>query len=369
MKRIRKALKLVGIWCLILVGAGLVAEVILRIIPQKEGSNVKYTVIDEFGIWREPDQTVYFKSKCYKAKDIPINSYGMRGGKIGKKSKRRIGFFGDSMLEGLQVEEGDHFVNKLNALFAELEILNFGIRSTGTTAQLENLKFHQPKLDLDAVYLFFYPANDIRNNSMKLEKKMNGGNRGYLPHFVQENGEFTLDKNYSKQQKLQWLKRSRVINLLNDLRHDIRKKRAKKSTGYPWVYDVFRRNMGEDWQEAHMFTIHSLLELKNYCDSEEIELTVVILPSINELLTREEIAEHHEGYAELMEFSLPHQHYRKQLNKLGIRYLDFTSYMKIQSRKIRMSYPYIAFECDGHYDQTGHAMLADYLASDSMFSL
>ena len=235
--RWKKVIKLFAVWIGLLFIFGLIFEIILRI-KSEDNNTVEHEITAEFGLWRKANQSVETKKECYHAKDILINSFGMRGSEP-KAGKKKIAYFGDSMLEGFQVSDSVHFLGKLNIKSDSIEHLNFGINSIGPTSQYFIYRHFSELFEFEKVVFCIYLGNDLLNSSLELETEVNGGNRGYLPHFrFMEDGSIRPDKDYSSLKKLSFLKKSRVLKKLNELRHEIRKKRlAKNLTAafIPWT--------------------------------------------------------------------------------------------------------------------------------------
>ena len=112
---------------------------------------------------------------------VRINSRGWRD--VDRPVKRgedtvRIAVLGDSFTEALQVPAGQAFPavleRELNrcAAFGDrtVEVLNFGVSGFGTAQQLLTLRHRVWAYDPQVVLLAFFPANDVVNNSPRLER-------------------------------------------------------------------------------------------------------------------------------------------------------------------------------------------------------
>ena len=102
------------------------------------------------------------------------------------------------MVEALQVPVEQRFTELTEATLnankclgaARTEVLNFGISGDGTAQELLILRHQRLAVLPDLVVLFVMTANDIRNNSEKLE------NDDGRPYFVLENGGLVLDNSF-----------------------------------------------------------------------------------------------------------------------------------------------------------------------------
>jgi hypothetical protein len=106
---------------------------------------------------------------------IKTNSLGYIGDEYAIEKPRdtvRIAVFGDSIVEGLQVNYYENF-NKIleNALNAsgscgkKYEVMNFGVGGTGTFLQYQGYKKIASKFDPDIIFLFFH--EDYEDNLAK----------------------------------------------------------------------------------------------------------------------------------------------------------------------------------------------------------
>lgn len=79
----------------------------------------------------------------------------------------RVGFFGDSYVESVQVPLDDVFFRRLAQGEASLEAFGFGISGWGTLQAFEAWKVLAPRYDLDAAYYVFV-ENDPGDNSIEV---------------------------------------------------------------------------------------------------------------------------------------------------------------------------------------------------------
>jgi hypothetical protein len=111
---------------------------------------------------------------------VSINHDGMRDREHAyqkPKDTLRIAFIGDSFTEAEQVPMEDDFVSVTEQRLAhcprlhgmKVETMNFGCDSYGTAQELATLRRYVWKYSPDIVVLTFFPGNDLRNNSIKLE--------------------------------------------------------------------------------------------------------------------------------------------------------------------------------------------------------
>ncbi len=96
------------------------------------------------------------------------NTAGFRTREIEAKRRpgtRRVLFYGDSFTEGVGVSDGHRFTDLLETLIPDTEVLNFGVRATGTDQQLLFFRERPADLDYDLVVIGLYTGDVKRNNS------------------------------------------------------------------------------------------------------------------------------------------------------------------------------------------------------------
>lgn len=200
----------------------------------------------------------------------------------------RILILGDSFVEALQLPiEGSFWYLLQEDLtpclpppWSSVEVINFGVSGTGTGQQLLKLR-HQRGFDYspDIVLLALFPGNDIRNNSLALEKS------AYLPYFQLAGGELVLSTEFRDGFLSRWVRPtklyrgwirfrgwSRLAQLVNRLPviWRTRKRRAaaasrgelaNQEAGIDGA-DVFREPRNETWRQAWDVT-EALIEQMN----------------------------------------------------------------------------------------------------------
>ncbi len=132
---------------------------------------------------------------------VRINSRGLRDREhaIPKPAGTyRIAILGDSYAEALQVDLEKTFWARLaeplqRCAFAgarEVEMVNFGVSGFGTGQELLLLRERAWQYEPDMVLLAFFPGNDVRNNSRRIE------NQKGRPYFALKDGRLELDTGF-----------------------------------------------------------------------------------------------------------------------------------------------------------------------------
>lgn len=131
----------------------------------------------------------------FQGRQIPIeiNSYGYRDEEWSRPKPpgvSRIGVLGDSFIEGFQVQSHELLTSVLEQLLNVqcqgspiIEVLNFGNSGFGTAEEYETFRHRAIPLDPDYVLLFFYPSNDLFDNSSELGVEAAG-----LYYFLDDDG-------------------------------------------------------------------------------------------------------------------------------------------------------------------------------------
>lgn len=169
------------------------------------------------------------------AAEIRTNSAGFRDREHSLAKPEdvlRVAVLGDSYVEAFQVSQDEMFGSVLeeelnSRQFAgdrKVEVLSFGVSGFGTAQELLMLRHHVWQFDPDIVLLAFLPANDLRNNSSRLESQQ------LRPVFEIEDDELVLDNSFRNEppylyamsdsfRRKTWLiNSSRVLQVIQSIR-------------------------------------------------------------------------------------------------------------------------------------------------------
>lgn len=151
----------------------LVAEAVLRVAKINNLSSIR--VVRGKGILRVPGAPYVWRKEGFS--EGRFNSHGFRDYERTLSKPPgvfRIGVFGDSYTEALQVPLEDSFPALLEKMLnnassgRRYEVLNFGQSGFGTADEYSRWLNYGLKYHLDLVVVAFYPGNDVRNNSQAL---------------------------------------------------------------------------------------------------------------------------------------------------------------------------------------------------------
>ncbi len=127
------------------------------------------------GFWGRPNlRNQHYSKDCFDIQGINKNNFGVRDEKdyfIEKTPGRlRIAVLGDSMIEGFQVGNYEHFSVLLQKLLGEkVEVLNFAHSGYGTIHEYLAYVHKVRKFKPDIVLLAILPFNDIKDNHSLLQ--------------------------------------------------------------------------------------------------------------------------------------------------------------------------------------------------------
>ena len=321
-----------------------------------------YKVYQQWGI---PARPVLFDSNGYRPADA--KRFGA--------SVRKIGFFGDSYVEGLQVHDSETFPRLIEATMKQegqnVACLNFGVGGTGTYHHYLRYLTVSEQTHLDDVVLCFLPQNDVLNNHERLGKPFGLPN---APYPVIQGGVFT-DKR-AEQDTTQINRRvgllratigtsfvaTGIYRLVRLLAIDGRKRKADVWKMRSSWLGVYGEPFNEDWREAWELTEAVLLRFTKAVKAKNGRLTLLIVADSLQLadpsLLKPDIAAAYD-------FEYPNERLRKFCEQHGIVCLDSLPFFLEQ--KPTLEYPYFSWEYDGHYSKIGHQTMADFLTSTGRF--
>ncbi len=308
---------------------------------------------------------------------IEVNSRGFRDVEWSSSrhpGKRRIAVLGDSFTEAMQVSASAVFSRRMESLLLErcpggqeYEVLNFGVSGFGTGQELETLRQVALELQPDLVLFYFYPSNDLYDNSRELDVEPN------RLHFeLSDEGElvrlpFTINDNVVKR----WLRHhSRTYLFLRErllqvaaarsaldvlgavqpqaLPEDKEARRAVRAV----QNNRYRVPLSAPLERSWELTKALLAEARASSQARGAQFGVVVIPNIEEITDRS---------TELVQLG-PGQDLQQSLEKagelcaeLGLHCLRLVEVFRDAGLPIERFY----FLDDGHWTATGHEVVAE----------
>lgn len=241
------------------------SEVAIRLLyPQH--TTIKWIPDSTVGKRLSPNQKGAFASPTGEyVTQIEVNSAGFRDSEHALQKSEgvyRILILGDSFVENFQVNLENTFFKQLERNLKipdkKLEIIALGQGDTGTTEQYLNLKEIGIKYNPDLVVHIFFTGNDVKNNSLVLNKDP------HRPYFeIQDESLKPMPFIPRSENKIKdYLKSNfRIVEFLLDTKGKL-VQRANKSTDYPIDYHVYDKNYNRDYKNAWEVTKKLILETK-----------------------------------------------------------------------------------------------------------
>ncbi|MBM4328122.1 MAG: hypothetical protein FJ118_13280 [Deltaproteobacteria bacterium] len=354
--------------------AFLLAEVLLRIFPiQGAYFRIPNKPNDAVGFTRFPGQKASFRTSCYETTHIEFNSAGFRDREWPEPGAPSIAVLGDSFMEALEVPLEVTTADILEKLTG-VPVLNTGVSSYGTVAQLFVYKTFLARYRPQAVILFFFTENDVKDNSCVLT-------RLYGESIMQPCGDIsegsvrwrtTYDEAGPRDTSIlrALIKRSCLTCLLSYrlLKYDV-VNRARHGE-LDFLYNSYREKPPEQfrkaWEDGWTITKEAILQLNREVRSHGGKLLIVAVPSSYSV-----VHDWKKVFQEGTRLDQPPDDFdplmgEKWLERLGrennIAALNlapvFLEYRDRQSLKD----PYLWYSCDGHWNPVGHFLVANVVA-------
>ena len=255
-----------------LVIAWLLAEGLLRLFPVGAAYvRIPLKANDIVGFTRTPNSTASFQNTCYSVSGIKYNSQGFRDKDFKPGNDFKIAILGDSFMEAIEVPADIDTASILSKLVG-YRTLNAGINSYGTTHELFAYKAFLKPLRPQITLLFFYPGNDVKDNSCELTRMYGepiSGPCGYISEDkVIWNTSFDRNDNVRDQSRLKrFLRQNCRLCLLGYrvMKFDLWNKYAHGKI--PFLYDTFRSDppapVKKPWEDGWKITTDAILQLNS----------------------------------------------------------------------------------------------------------
>ncbi len=364
--------KLRRILCAISVGvvaAFFIGEFIVRLTPHMRVSTVMWAPDEAMGAVLRPNQKARFSAREFD-NVVVINSHGQHDYEQSfEKAKDvfRILVLGDSFVEGLHVGRDELFFSRLcerlnngrGADQVKYEFIALARSGWGTAQQLKALEVSGIRYKPDLVMLCFVPANDFFNSYRPLMGNV------FRPYYVlAEQGQLELQaaqcdtsrdsmvyKLYKKSQLICCLKQS-----LGMLRFQL-----KHASSVPPQFGIYQVGKSEDWQRAIKTTLACIKKMNDICEDTNTKFFCVSLTT-KYLVEQIDIARYHELYPAMAghkyNFDHPYDLLEDFHKNNSIPYASMLKYFQDDYLNTeRKSH----FEEDGHWNEYGHNLAADFL--------
>jgi hypothetical protein len=325
-----------------------------------------------------------------------FNSHGFRDRERSLEKPHgtfRIAVFGDSFVEGLQVDLADTFGARLEKELNEgsagrAEVLNFGQSGFGTTDEYERYLHFGAEYEPDLVVLGLTLSNDVRNNS----RTLNLSSLGYY-YSIDRDGELVLDSSlldeYSKNRGF-WKsfvhaveRHSYLASLLSERFYLMKKQRSDSQMKARQVgpasaaaqtagasapamdefadENIYRPQMSPRWIEAFEITKKVLAKFKAAVEERGGKFVLVLIPAAEEV--HPELQEKlNTTYGIRLDYDQPDRLLEGFARDLGITCVNLLPQFREYHSKTH-TYLYGFHESiSGHWNEAGHALGAKLVA-------
>jgi hypothetical protein len=347
----------------------------LRVLPV-EGAYVRIPLKahDIVGFTRAPNSSASFQNTCYRIPDIKFNSQGFRDKEFQPDNDFKIAILGDSFMEAIEVPVDLNTASILSKLL-DHRTLNTGINSYGTTHEFFVYRTFLKPLRPQIALLFFYPGNDIKDNSCELTRIYGepiSGPCGYISeNKVVWNNSFDQSDHVRGQSRLKrFLRQNCRLCLLGyrALKFDLwDRNRVGK---IPFLYNTFRTDLPDPlkkpWEEGWKITTEAILQLNSEVRSAGGKLYIVTVPDYFAV-----VPYCNKSFKQATGVDKPHEDFdpllvEKRLEALGkqhgIGVLNLASHFNDYRAKFDLKDPYFWYVCDAHWSPLGHFLAANWVA-------
>ena len=317
--------------------------------------------------------------KAYNQKGIPIllQEYDEKGYRPTdsarfKSQEPKIGFFGDSYTEGLQVLDEKTFPRvferKLRQINVNVDAFNFGIGGTGTYNQYMRYLTVSNDVDLDIVILCFLPINDVLNNHERLNNDFELYKAPYLTirdnKFISNARSIQFD---TIDEEISLLRRTIGISFIAKSIYNapliLKKKNGSNgsvkniwiTTRSSWL-DVYNPPKSKDWIEAWAITEEVIQRFASEVKKRKSQFILLIVADYLQISFN---GGQKQNWANKYNFNYPNCRLSAFCRKHEIQFYDSLPFFLKQ--KAKLPPPFFSYKYDGHYSQIGHTTMADFL--------
>jgi hypothetical protein len=358
-----------------LIVALLLAEGLLRVLPVNDTYvRIPLAAHDVVGFTRLPNSSASFENTCYRVTDIKFNSRGFRDKEFHDDNKFKIAILGDSFMEAIEVPVDLDTASILSKLL-DCRTLNTGINSYGTTHELSVYKNFLKPLHPQVVLLFFYPGNDVKDNSCELTRLHHEPISGPCGHIFDDKvfweTRFDQDDNVRGDSDLKlFLRQNCRLCLLGYrvLKFEIWHK--YKDGEMPFLHNTFRAELPDSlkkpWEEGWKITAEAIRQLNSEVKSAGGKLFIITVPDYFAV-----VPDWKKSFRKATGLNEPPKDLdpllaEKRLEALGkqdgIEVLNLAPYFNDYRSRFDLKDPYFWYVCDAHWSPLGHFLAANWVA-------
>lgn len=351
----------------------LLGEAMLRVLTRLPGHyrSASFRKYDpNFGVALIPNLDVIHSRGCFEG-EVRTNRWGMRDrdrSLTKNQAEMRIALVGDSIIEGVHVKP-EQVVNiqmeKLLASegFSNLEVLNFGVGSIGTTQEYLIYKDRVRQFHPDLVVLMF-SDNDVMNNSSTIQPKAYGIHTWFAPYYnLNANGQLVFQPVESRHfDSIRTILEGHSVLAYYLDRIWFR----FEPTVYRWKglrieWGAYGDPLDPEWQSAWSVTEKVLTLLKNTVESDGSRFLVVVPPSFHDLDPdwRARFSKAEGKIPPEMKVATFAERLKAIAERNDIAMSFLTPYFISYRDAHHLNWPYFSLSCDPHYSAMGHEVMAE----------
>ena len=312
----------------------------------------------ETSYWHPKNVTFEIEKKnCWQSK-VTYNNLGMRQVKdISKKNKKRIALLGDSMVENIELSDGYDLSSRIQKKLQNYEVMNFSVRGTGLSDQLDVYNKYIKNNEIDVLILFI-TENDFINN-YHLHSKNHSKSFKFINNKVME---IERDKKFFEKYDSNFYKLRREISknfkglnlykLYLKTLHVLKTK--NQNTNYKIDKKIIHNKYEVDFEKKIRIYDHIKKEFLNNLQN-NIKL-YVILNLRPYTFEKDNLLNNQELF--IKKKVIPY------LLNTWKDYKEFNPYKNAKNFMINrdiFAYPYLSMNCDAHYSEIGAEFYAEYV--------
>ena len=319
-----------------------------------------------WGMWHFANNVVDHRRSCFAAR-YQTNEYGMKSPPV-RAGTRRIALLGDSFIEGFGLDNDQTAAHQLEAMLGpDRQVLNFGVSGFFSTidevAQFDNFAKY---FDADVTVLFFLNYNDLED---LLDPRKAALIDSQLRMVYRRARSFEEVASYVKKQTTEPFRADthRVLCLrrIVDVAWQMAGQQLQMWLNLRWDprHEIARPYLVEedaDMRRAWAIVEASLRHLSELAHEQHTRLVVVSVADPYQLDANwVRLVTLREGAA--LDPAHPNKRLGEICKRLGIRHYDMLPEVAAYVREHGLTFPYLSFRCDRHYDREGHALMARLL--------
>jgi hypothetical protein len=288
----------------------------------------------------------------------------------------RIVLLGDSFVEGVQVQEQETVARQLETILNQrssrkVEVINAGVAAYGTAQELLYYEDEVSRFQPDAVLLFFFPWNDVKNNSYHLEIPDGDLKLALKPYFeTDRQGTLHLIPGppptpqppvIAALRRDSWLYNVLEGGILADLgpgfvRQDIEVVGGARTP----IRGLYSVESDDEWKRAWRLTQELVERLRDRTQEAGAPLVLVHVPGweVDRAQWRERLIGP-KGDASEFNADQPDRRLRALADDVAVPYVDLLPSMR---QATEQAGALLYYPRDGHWTAAGHAMAASIVA-------